>query len=239
MRMRHIVARVALLAVLSCPAITHLEAASNSPVELVADTIAYDSVTGAMVATGNVQMKQDDTTMTSQQAQYNSNTKEGHLIGSAQVVKGTANLVADDIRSYENTHMVATGAPVLTKDDKVLTGETIDYYSDRQYALVVGSANLTMPDSQLTAQQIEGFMDEQRAVAVGTVHIVSTARNLDATSDQAVYYGNKGQQGKTVMTGNVRAVQDGNVLTGNTMTLYLDNKTIDVEGRSKLIIIPQ
>ena len=71
------------------------------------------------------------------------------------------------------------------------------------------------------------------------MHIVSDARKLDAVSDHAVYYGSKEQQGKTILTGNARAVQDGNVLTGNTLTLYMDNKVIDVQGRSKLVITPQ
>ena len=96
-----------------------------------------------------------------------------------------------------------------------------------------------MPENVMTANQIESYFLEDRAVATGNVHIVSPPRKLDAVSDNAVYYGSKDKEGKTVLTGNVRTVQDGNILTGNLMTLYLDKKVIDVEGRSKLIIIPQ
>ena len=230
---------VVLALLLSCSVVTNLEAAQNKPIELAADTIEYDSVNGIMKAKGNVRMVQENAVMTGSNAEYNTKTKESHVAGGVQVIKEDTTLQAEDVRSYENTHLVATGNPVLTKGENKLIGPTIDYYSDKQYAIVTGGAKLTMPDHMMTATQIESYFAEDRAVAQGNVHIVSPARNLDAVSERAVYYGNKDKQGKTVLTGNVKAVQDGNVLTGNTMTLYLDNKVIDVEGRSKLVIIPQ
>lgn len=237
--MKHKVANIAVALLLSFQAVAPLQAAQNKPVELSADTIEYDSVQGIMTAEGNVHMVQEDAVMTGSRVEYNSKTKEGHLTGGVKVVKDNATLVAADLRSFNNTHMVATGDPVLTKGESTLMGPSIDYDSAKQYAIVTGWAKLTMPDNVMTANQIESFFAEDRAVAEGNVHIVSPVRKLDATSDQAVYYGAKGNQGKTILSGNVRAVQDGNVLTGNTMTLYLDNKVIDVQGRSKLVIIPQ
>jgi len=237
--MKHKVANIALALLLSFQVVAPLQAAQNKPVELSADTIEYDSVQGIMTAQGNVYMVQDNAVMTGARVEYNSKTKEGHITGGVKVVKDNATLVAADLRSFNNTHMVATGDPVLTKGDSTLMGPSIDYDSDKQYAIVTGWAKLTMPEQVMTANQIESFFGEERAVAEGNVHIVSPPRKLDATAEQAVYYGGKGNQGKTILSGNARAMQDGNVLTGNTMTLYLDNKVIDVQGRSKLVIIPQ
>ena len=237
--MKHTFIRIALVLVVSCSAVVHIQAAQHKPVELSADTIEYDSVNGIMTAYGNVKLVQDNAVMTGSTADYNSKTKEAHVAGGVRVIKDDATLLAADVRSYDNTHMIASGNPVLTKGDNKLTGPKIDYYSDKQYAIVTGWAKLEASDSVMTANQIESFFTENRVVGQGNVHVVSSSRNLDATADQAVYYGNKGQQGKTVLTGNAKAVQDGNVLTGNTMTLYLDNKAIDVQGRSKLVIIPQ
>ena len=237
--MKQTIVRIALVLVFSCSAVSQIQAAQNKPVELSADTIEYDSVNGMMTALGNVKIVQDNAVMTGTTAEYNSKTQEAHVTGGVRVLKGDTTLLAADVRSYNNTHMVASGDPVLTQGDNKLTGPQIDYDSDKQYAIVTGWAKLATPDGIMTANQIESFFSENRAVAQGNVHIVSQTRNLDATSDQATYYSNKGEQGKTVLTGNVKAVQDGNVLTGNTMTLYLDNKAIDVQGRSKLVIIPQ
>ena len=231
---------VALALLLSCSALHPLEAATPSkPIQMEADTIEYDSASGLMQAHGNVRMVQESAVMTGSNAEYNTKTKEAHVFGGVQVVKEDATLHAEDIKSYENTHLVATGNPVLTKADNKLAGPKIDYYSDKQYAIVTGGGTLTMPENTMTANQIESYFAEDRAVAMGNVHIVSPVRKLDAVSDQAVYYGSKDQQGKTVLTGNVRTVQEGNILTGNMMTLYLDKKAINVEGRSKLVIIPQ
>lgn len=233
------ITRAVLTLVLASMIASYGYAAQNKPVELAADSIEYDSVKGIMTAQGNVRIVQENATMTGSSAEYNSKTREAHVIGGVQVVQNDATLTAQEVHSYDNVHMVATGDPILTKGTSKLTGPKIDYYSDKQYAIVNGWANLAMPDGIMTADQIESFFGENRAVAQGNVHIVSETRNMDATSDQAVYYGSKDQQGKTVLTGNARAVQDGNVLTGNSLTLYLDNKTIDVQGRSKLVITPQ
>jgi lipopolysaccharide export system protein LptA len=237
--MKSNIVKMTLALVLSFGFVSYGHAASNAPVELAADTIEYDSVKGIMVAQGNVRMVQENTIMTGSNAEYNSKTKEAHVTGGVQVVKDDATLTAEKVDSYDNVHMIAVGDPVLTKGESRLTGPQIDYYSDKQYALVTEWAKLHTPDGDMTADQIEAFFNEDRAVAKGNVHIVSQTRNMDATSDQAVYYGSKEQQGKTILTGNARAVQDGNVLTGNTLTLYLDNKVIDVQGRSKLVITPQ
>lgn len=237
--MKKTLLRVALVLLLSCSAVATIQAAPNKAVELSADSIEYDSAQGIMIAQGDVRMVQENAIMTGARAEYNSKTNEAHVVGDARVIKDDATLVAREIHSYGNTHIVATGDPILTKGASKLLGPTIEYDSVKQYAIVTGWASLTTEDSVMTANQIESFFDENRAVAQGDVHIVSSVRNLDATAAQAVYYSNKGEQGKTILTGNVRAVQDGNVLTGNTMTLYLDNKTIDVQGRSKLVIIPQ
>lgn len=237
--MKHTIVRIVLVLVLSVSAVSQMQAAQNKPVELSADVIEYDSVNGIIKAQGNVQMVQDNAAMTGRTAEYNSKTKEAYMTGGVRVVKEDAVLLAAEVHSYENNHMVASGDPVLTKGDSKLTGPKIEYYSDKQYAIVTGWAKLAMPDSVMTANQIETFFNEDRVVAEGNVHIVSQQRNLDAVSDQATYYGNKGEQGKTVLAGNAKAMQDGNTLTGNTMTLYLDNKAIDVQGRSKLVIIPQ
>ncbi|OAM92746.1 lipopolysaccharide export system protein LptA [Pelosinus fermentans] len=225
--------------VLSLSIISYSYAASNKPVELAADTIEYDSVKGVMTAQGNVRMVQENAVMTGTNAEYNSKTKEAHVYGGVQVVQEDATLLAEEVRSYDNNHIIASGSPILTKGSSQLEGPQIDYYSDKQYAIVNGWARLQTEDSILTANQIESFFSEDRAVAQGNVHIVSDVRKLDAVSDHAVYYGSKEQQGKTVLTGNARAVQEGNVLTGNTLTLYMDNKVIDVQGRSKLVITPQ
>lgn len=215
-------------------------AETDKPVELNADTIEYDSVQGIMTAQGSVRLTRDGAVLTGPSAQYNTKTKEALVTGGVKVVKEDTTLTAAEVRSYNDNYLVATGQAVLVKGDNTLAGPKIEHWTDKQYSLVTGGARLTMPDGFMTADKVEAFHNEDRAVGSGNVHIISDTRKLDATSDQAVYYGAKtGQQGKAVLTGNARAVQDGNVLTGNTLTIYLDDKAMDAQGRPKLVVKPQ
>lgn len=213
--------------------------AAGSPVELAAEAIEYDTAQGVAIATGGVRITRDNVVMTGDKAEYNTKTQEALVTGNVKVVQGDATLTADQVQAYQNNHIVATGGVVLVKADSQLTGPRLDYYTDREYAIVGGGARLTTQDAVMTADKIEAFIAEDRAVGTGNVHIVSDTRKLDATADQATYYSAKTGQGRVVLTGNARAVQDGNVLTGNTLTVYLDDKAMDAQGRTRLVIKPQ
>ena len=216
-----------------------LQAAQNNPVDLSAEVIEYNSKTGLMTATGNVKLVQDNAVMTGLSVEYNTKTKEAYVTGGVKVVKEDATLTSAEVRSYENNHIIATGDAVLVKGQSKLTGPKIDYYSDRQYAVVPEAALLSMQDGFMSADQIEAYIDENKAIGTGNVHIVSEARQMDATANKAVYYGAQEAQGKAVLTGNARAVQEGNILTGESLTIYMDDKAMDAQGRTKLVIKQQ
>lgn len=214
-------------------------AADNKPVDITGDTIEYDTVQGIMTVQGGVKIVQGDAVLTGQSAEYNTKAKNGRVLGGVKAVQKDATLTAQEVQVVNDTHLIALGEPVLTKGESRLTGPKIDYFSDKAYAVVEGWGKMVTPDGVLDANRIEAFFEEDRAVAQGNVHIVSQVRKLDATSDHAVYYGSKQEQGRTVLTGHARAVQEGNTLTGNVLTIYLDDKKMDAEGRSKLVVIPQ
>lgn len=217
-------------------------AQKDTPVELTADTVEYDARSGLMLAQGGVTITQDTAVITGAQAEYNTKTREAYVTGGVKAVDGDTILTAAQVRSYDNKHLIATGDSLLIKGDSRLEGPQIEYFSDRSYALVNGWARLTSPDGVMTADKVEAFSQEDRAVGSGNVHIVSEVHRLDATSEQAVYYGPKAAQNANIviLTGNARAVQDGNVLTGNMLTLYLQDKAMEAGGgRNKLVIKPQ
>lgn len=239
---KQVISGLAVVAVLSLfGAGARIEATQQQPVEMDADTIEYNSTSGLMQAEGGVRFVQGEAVLTGQSAQYNTKTKEGYVTGGVKAVKDTATLTAPEVRSYGDNHLVASGGDVvLTKDDSRLEGDLVDYYTDKDYAVVPNGGVVTMPDGTMKADYLEAFLKENRAVGKGNVHIISEARKLDATSDQAVYYGNKdGKDGKAVLTGNARAVQDGNVLTGSTLTITLDDKAMTASGRPRLVVTPQ
>lgn len=224
---------------LSLSAATVLYAQTSGSVELAADTIEYDSVQGVLTAQGAVKLVRDGAVLTGASALYNTKSKEAVVTGDVKVVRDDTTLTAAEVRSYNDNYLVASGGALLVKGENTLAGPKLEHWTDRQYSLVNGGARLTMPDGVMTADKLEAFHAEDKAVGTGNVHIVSDTRSLDATSDLATYYGAKTGQGKVVLSGNARAVQEGNILTGNTLTVYLDDKAMDAQGRTKLVIKPQ
>lgn len=191
----------------------------DKPVDLAADVLEYDMESGLLTATGSVKMIQDGAVLTGSAAQYNSKTKEGRVTGNVFVKKEDLTMKAAQVVTEGNNHLVATGDVVVTKADRVLTGPKVDYYIDKEYAVIPENPKVTMPDGTMTANKLEAYMKENHMVATGNVHIVSETRNLDATADKALYYGQ--EKGKVILEGNAVAVQDNNTLRGNTLTLYL------------------
>jgi lipopolysaccharide export system protein LptA len=212
----------------------------SPPTQLDGDVITYVSSTGIMTARGGVKMTQGSSVMTGEVGEYNTKTKAALVTGNVKVVKEGSTLTAAEVRSFdEMKQLVAIGNALLVHKDGTAAGPRMEYFPDRQYAKITGGSRLTNKDAVITSAVSEAFFKEDRATADGNVHIVSDTRKLDATSDHAVYYGINGKNGKAELTGNVRAVQDGNVLTGNHVILYLDDSAVDAEGRSKLIIKPK
>lgn len=231
-----IIAALAAVIMLAAPA-APLQAAGG-PVAVTADTIDYDANSGIINARGGVEITQNGAVLTGAAATYDTKAKQSHVTGGVRVEKDGAVLTAPEVFSYDDNHIVAQDNVVVTKEDKRLTGQHADYYTDRQYALVTGDARLTSADAVMTAPQIEAFFNEDRAVGSGGVHIVSDTRHIDAVGDTGTYYGPKTGQERMVLTGNARAVQNGNTLTGQTLTIYADNKTMDATGRPRLVITP-
>lgn len=216
-------------------------AKEKEPIELNADSISYDSTKSIIIAEGNVKITQNNSVITGQKAEYSTKTQEADITGGVRAVKEDTTLTADELRSLDKNHMKAIGNVVMVKGESQLTGPQADYYADKQTAIVIGGAQLKNPDGIMTAFQVEVFFAEDRATGKGNVHIVIDIRKLDAHSDNALYYGKKntGSSGKLILTGNATAVQDVNHLTGETLTIYLDDKSMNAQGRTKLIIKPQ
>ena len=215
-----------------------LMAAPTKQTELSADVIEYNAKTNIVTARGAVRLSQDDTVMTADAGEYNTRTNEGLATGKVKIVKGENTLTADQVRAFNMTRFLADGNVVLVNKSGTAKGPSMEYLSDRQYAIVRGGATLTNADGVLTASVVETFFNEDRSTASGNVHIISDVRKLDAVSDKAVYTGMNSKNGKVELMGNVRAVQEGNVLTGNHVTIFLDESAMDSDGRSKLVITP-
>lgn len=219
-------------------------AAQGSGFNVKADEIEYDMTSGNGTAKGNVVILHDGGKATAAAAEFNSKTMSGKLTGGVVADKDDAHITCATFVMHNEDFVSAVGEASVTKEDKTLTAEQIDYHSDVEYAETIGSwGQLTSTDgSVLTAAQITYNGKTGLAEATGNVDIVSPARNLTAKADKAIYDTNN--DGKVELIGNATATQDGNTVSGN--RLIMNNagnaaagQRAEAFGNIKIVYVPE
>ncbi len=216
--------------------------AQQQPVAIKADVIEYDSSTGISTANGNVVITQEDGEARGASAQYNVKTDQGWLAGGVTAQKGTTTLSADKLWILSRNHVAAEGSAHVNKAGDSLSAYRLDYWADREFVETSGGwAKLVQSDgSVLTAVYMNYDMKKGVAVAERNVEISSPPRKLTAAGDKAVYTsGTKEKPGDIVLTGNAWAIQDGNRIAGNVLTIKSDSSQSEAKGNVKMVIVPK
>ena len=215
------------------------------PSSIYADKIDYDFRNGQAVAQGNVVIKREGGTTTAENADYNTKTGNGHLKGNVIGIKGDSKITCQTMNlADQGDHITAIGNAVLKKTDKTLRASQVEYYSQREYAETVGDwAQLGMDDgSTLDAGYLNYDMKAGLARGEGNVRIVSPPRKLTARSDKAIY-NTKAEDGTIELIGHATATQDGDTVSGNTLTLKgtgtEKNQVAIADGNVKMVFIPK
>lgn len=219
-------------------------AAQGSGFNVKADEIEYDMTSGNGTAKGNVVILHDGGKATAAAAEFNSKTMRGKLTGGVVADKDDAHITCATFVMHNEDFVSAVGEASVTKEDKTLMADQIDYHSDVEYAETIGSwGQLTSTDgSVLTAAQITYNGKTGLAEATGNVDIVSPPRNLTAKADKAIYDTNN--DGKVELIGNATATQDGNTVSGN--RLIMNNagnaaagQRAEAFGNIKIVYVPE
>lgn len=219
-------------------------AAQGSGFNVKADEIEYDMTSGNGTAKGNVVILHDGGKATAAAAEFNSKTMSGKLTGGVVADKDDAHITCATFVMHNEDFVSAVGEASVTKEDKTLMADQIDYHSDVEYAETIGSwGQLTSTDgSVLTAAQITYNGKTGLAEATGNVDIVSQPRNLTAKADKAIYDTNN--DGKVELIGNATATQDGNTVSGN--RLIMNNagnaaagQRAEAFGNIKIVYVPE
>lgn len=183
-------------------------AAQEAPVQLSAEVLEYHANQKFVQAKGNVKIIQEETTLTGPYAEYRNATGMAMMNGGVDMSSATLRV----------------------------TGERLDYNTRSGAGVVTGQPKMVDKEGAwLTGDKIDFYTKEERAVVTGSVHIVHPGRQIDAVADHATYYG---KEGRIVLTGHARVIQEGNTLVGDTLTIYTNDKTMDAQGNTKLVIIP-
>ncbi len=195
--------------------------AADEAASLDADVVEYNIQTGIATAKGDVLMVRGDLKVTGQEAEYNSNTKEGRVEGNVIAVQSSKNMrvTAHKVISDAQQHMVASGDVYGTMEDKTFSGPLVEYFQSRDYVLIKQGGTITSKDGTFTADEMEGFLKEEHLIGRGNAHVVSPPNDMEAGGDLLNYYGL--EQGKAILTGNAWAVQNNNTLKSNQLTILL------------------
>ena len=212
--------------------------------QLSADRMRFDSRSGYFEATGNVVIKADGLTVRAPQGTGNVKNKEIHftegIVASGDWQGEWIDLVAGSISLYfaqTPTYTVEGGVKgdlgrIYVDADKLymkgvdISAKGVRRLEDRETDVAFGAEDVfgTLVDGVLTSMTAKSKVWLQgRPNSLGDM--------VDIRGDTAVY---SVERGSVVLSGNVRAVQQGRSLTAQSLVYFPSNNRIDALGDSTL-----
>ena len=194
----------------------------ETPAEVFGDTVEYSMKTGVVKAKGHVVMKKDGATMTGNEATYNTKSQAGQVTGNVVADKEDLHMTSDVFIAEQQNHFVAVGNVHARQKDKAYDGPKAEYFVDKDYVLMDQGGIVTSADGTFQADYMEGWIKEEHYKGIGNAHVVSPPKKFEGGGDEAEYFGK--QNGKAILTGNAWAIQEGNTLKSQKITIFLDEQ---------------
>ena len=154
----------------------------------------------------------------------------GHVVATQE----TTTLKSDQLKLFPDENKAVATGHAWMRDEKqkmVLTGERIEYYHDKRYGIATGKPKLVGEEENftLTSKKMEVFLPEDRLRATGRVRLV---RNDMVATCKVLDYFDK--EKKAILTGNPQIREKENLVTGDKITLFVDEYRVIVEDRAKI-----
>lgn len=224
----------------ACIAVYPILAADNVPISITADTLEYDGQSGEARADGNVVVIRDQEVLKAPTATFNIKTESGQFTGGVVMTGPELNLTAAEVSMKGKDQLMASGNVQAQRQDKKFSGDQVEYNLSTEYGKAVGHAFVESEGTSLWADSIQAWMKEVRAVGEGNVRIVSEEHQLVATGDKATYTQTPNKKdGVVFLSGNAKAVQNGNTLESPELEIHMENNSARTNGRSTLVVTPQ
>ena len=210
------------------------QAAEGQPAEIRGDVVEYSMVTNVAQAKGHVVVKKDGAVLKGDSATYNTKTEFGTVTGHVVADKDDMHMTADIVTTEKQNYYLALGNVHFVQQDKKYDGPKAEYTADKDYVRLEKGGTISSADGTLTADFMEGWVTPEHFIGVGHVHIVSPPKQFEGGGDRAEYFGK--ESGKVVLTGNAWAIQEGNRLKSDRITVYLsDDKKVQTVAESKAV----
>lgn len=190
----------------------------------------YDFKSKQVVVTGGVTANKDDMSLKADKLTATVNS-EITAAGNVVITKGENVLTGPEVhynQALSDISMPYGGSadgPQAAISGDVLSGNLMTNQYQAQGDVYLNSKTNDVQSTSDTATYT-GNGQDFNFTADGNVNIRSDSRNMTGHSDHAVY--NSAENGKLVMTGNASATQNGNIVRGNTLTVYMgDNVKVE------------
>ena len=204
---------------------------------ITADTLTYNGNEDTAQAKGNVVITRGTAKMTGAEGIYYFADQSATLSGGVSYVDGATSLTAATVTAYADQSLAASGGVEMHADDRTLRGATVTYRPSDGYGTIDGDAYLAVPGTEMTAGHVEAYVNEIRMIGTGGVRLSHPELAFADTADAITYTQTPGaDDGFAVLTGNARAVQNGNTLNGPALEVRLKEQSVETKGRSTLVI---
>jgi lipopolysaccharide assembly outer membrane protein LptD (OstA) len=218
---------------LAIPLVAFGQSSGDKPLDLIhADKIQTtgkdpDIVTNLI---GNVHLKYGETDLKSDRALWYNKTDMAIFIGSVLMSKGASLIACQNLTYYRNSGSAEAVGGVAIRDtveNLLLTCSRADYLNDSSRFVATGRPILKInPDDDSSKITIIGdsiIYGMDNKIGYARHNVIITRKNIRATCEFAEFRENGDN---IVLTGDPKAVQDKNILTGDKITLRTEKRII-------------
>lgn len=129
----------------------------------------------------------------------------------------------------KTNELLASGNVKVTQKDILMTGKNAKYNQKSQKLFLAGPIQLEKGTMRLTCENAWAYGQEETVEAIGKIKF--NYSSMQGESDFALY--NRSQQ-KITLTGNPRAWQGSDEITGKTILIDLKREKITTEGKARV-----
>lgn len=212
------------------------EFSGKQPVEITADAMSYDTVTGVATADGNVKMQQGGAVVTGNHAEYNKTTDAAKVTGNVNGSQDGSQIACNELQLLKQEQVIAIGAVHASSNGYKFSGERLEYYLHEDYVFSPQKSTVSSVEGDMTSGALKYFTKAEHGFASGGVLFNSQKRNIVASSQSAEYIG--GKNSTITLTGNAKATQNGNSLSAEILNYYMSDDIFVAEGKTKAVYYP-
>lgn len=210
--------------------------ANTETLSITADTMEYDGATKTATAQGHVVIVNGENTIKGAEGTYDMNSKTAQVRGDVVLTGPQVLGHAYAVTATDDGQFTGSGNAYFQKDGDSIAGDYVVYNSNTGYG-TAEKGTVVSDGMTVSADKITAWMKKIEIIGNGHVKMSSDKDNFYATGDNVEYTQTPGEKdGVAVLTGDVYAKQNGNILRGPRVVVNMKQETVVTNERSTLVL---